>query len=113
MRRYQVLLLAILILPLTSCSLVPPEQETASEPETDTADTDCEWTAVRGVAELVSFEENTAAMDFFPGEIRFHTEMGDRDWAPGDEFKVLLETSDHPECGEPRVRELSPLGPDA
>ncbi|MGM0433321.1 MAG: hypothetical protein ACQEQ1_01545 [Pseudomonadota bacterium] len=110
MRRHQVLLLAILILPLAGCSLVQPENEPPAEAE---ADVDCEWTAVRGVAELVSFEENTAAMDFFPGEIRFHTEVTDRDWAPGDEFKVLLEISDHPECGEPRVRELSPLGPDA
>ncbi|MYL26188.1 MULTISPECIES: hypothetical protein [Halomonadaceae] len=110
MKRHQVLLLTTLILLLAGCSLVQPEKKTPSEPE---ADIDCEWTIMRGVAELVSFEENTAAMDFFPGEIRFHTEMDDRDWAPGDEFKVLLETSDHPECGEPRVRELSPLGPDA
>ena len=113
MKRNQAPLLATLILLLAGCSLVQPEKETASEPETDTADTDCEWTTKRGVAELVGFEDNTAAMDFFPGEIRFHTEVADRNWTPGDEFKVLLETPDHPECGEPRVVELSPLGPDA
>lgn len=104
------LLLPVLMTLLTGCSVFQPSSNTPSGTPTNL---ECEWTAMRGVAELVRFEDNTAIMDFFPGEIRFQTRVSDHSWAPGDEFKVLLETPDQPECGAPRVRKLSPLEPDA
>lgn len=110
MRRRHALPLVTMALIVNGCSLFQPEGKEPSDP---TVQTDCDWTPVRGVAELVRFEDNTAVMDFFPGEIRFRTDAEDREWTPGDEFKVLLERSEHPECGGPRVRELSPVGPDA
>ncbi|MGM0451134.1 MAG: hypothetical protein ACQERE_09910 [Pseudomonadota bacterium] len=110
MKGRHALLLVSMVLVLNGCSLFQKEDD---ESPGSTTRTDCDWTPVRGVAELIRFEDNSAVMDFFPGEIRFRTDKGDRDWTPGDEFKVLLETPDHPECGEPRVRELSPVGPDA
>ena len=111
MRRGHALLLVAMAFITTGCSLFQPN---AHDPADASANrVDCDWTPVRGVAELVRIEDNTAVMDFFPGEIRFRTRMRDTEWAPGDEFKVLLETSDHPECDAPRVRKLSPVGPDA
>lgn len=105
------LTLAAMILIVSGCSLFQPKDDsTTTKP---TIEIVCEWTSMRGVAELVRFEDNSAVMDFFPGDIRFRTDVDNPDWRPGDEFKVLLETPDHPDCGESRVRELSPVGPDA
>ncbi|XOZ32263.1 hypothetical protein ACMDCT_08580 [Halomonadaceae bacterium KBTZ08] len=110
MKRLRPLLLLVLMTLLAGCSVFQPNSNTNPGAENNP---DCEWTPVRGIAELVRFEDNTALMDFFPGGIRFQTDASDHDWTPGDEFKVLLETPDPPECGAPRVRKLSPLEPDA
>ncbi len=111
MRPHPALLpLATLLLLATGCSLFQPHTTSPVDRTTDPA---CEWTTVRGVAELIRIEDNEAVMDFFPGAMRFRTSADNPDWAAGDEFKVLLETSDHPECDAPRVLELSPVGPDA
>ncbi|WP_077530201.1 hypothetical protein [Vreelandella utahensis] len=110
MRRHQVLLLAILILPMAGCSLVQPENEPPTEAE---ADVDCEWTAVRGVAELIETvpDSERARFRFYPGDTEFSASMADSQARKGDEFKVVLEIPDPISCGDPRVQEMQPLEP--
>lgn len=110
MKQRHALLLVTLAVMINGCSLFQPDDKASSGSEEDQAD--CEWKPVRGVAQLMRIEDNTAVMDFFPGDIRFRTPAEDG-WQRGDEFKTLLETADETGCGDPRVRELKPIGPDA
>jgi len=113
MKRHQVLLLTTLILLLAGCSLVQPEKKTPSEPEADTAGIECEWAAVRGVAELIETmpDSNRSRFRFYPGDTEFSASTADRQVQKGDEFKVVLEIPDPISCGDPRVQEMQPLEP--
>lgn len=111
MKIHQTLLLAAMMILLTSCSLFQPESK--SPTPGPTADLDCEWTPVRGVAELTGKkpDSDSARFRFYPGDVEFSASLADKQAQEGDEYKVVLAIPDQIECGEPRVREMQPLEP--